>query len=688
MQSVNVLPTFVSQDADLKSKGSLASTVEGNSDADFSRLVDKHLSEKSDENTANATSDKTQPSTAKQDRSIAAEGKEEINDHLIDQDHRQENDPLSKASEKNQRDTGKSESGQNKTGKSEEDHANEIVLKASELDSDITVDTAALSESEQFMSLLYSSDKTLTEAKTKHAESNESTQKRQVDKAAHKLATSAELNVKLNNEINDDIANISEVVEENVDDEHLLKAFSKDELLASMQLKKSNTAAQQSSDQVIKDYQASLQSSQELHAKKYNGDVVDQNTKAIQSAALESGIGAEKSEKTKGNDLNNAQLTIDSMGKIKSLSDNESLVKTTPLMQGEESIALDSLEGLALQNDVDDSPSTRQEILGKNESVVNINGDISKNNISKSNGINLKTENSNAANIQPEVTSQVINNVETVALAEKHNVATQQKSASIGLSQLNTQSVQEGLVSTNESEQASLNHENEEYDFAESTLAAQDKIKTPMENLSGKVTDNVQTRTVAESLLQNIQANQLKQNNDAYNEHQSSEMLNHTVASDTVQIQKNNVQLHQETISIFKKDFADAVKDKVMVMINQKLQQFDITLDPPEFGNMQIRVNLQGEQAAVNFVVQNQQAKEAVEQNMHKLKEMLAEQGVDVGGANVEQQDQQSDNDENNTARNANNGSGLLGQSDEDNVKHVLSAKLFDSSATGIDYYA
>jgi flagellar hook-length control protein FliK len=34
-------------------------------------------------------------------------------------------------------------------------------------------------------------------------------------------------------------------------------------------------------------------------------------------------------------------------------------------------------------------------------------------------------------------------------------------------------------------------------------------------------------------------------------------------------------------------------------MINQNLQKFEITLDPPEFGNMQVRVNLQGVLASV-----------------------------------------------------------------------------------------
>jgi flagellar hook-length control protein FliK len=187
---------------------------------------------------------------------------------------------------------------------------------------------------------------------------------------------------------------------------------------------------------------------------------------------------------------------------------------------------------------------------------------------------------------------------------------------------------------------------------------------------------------------QAIQTTQIKQNNDAYLEHQVSEVLNHNVASDTAQIQKNNVQLQQETVSIFRKDFADVVKDKVMITINQKLQQFDITLDPPEFGNMQVRVNLQGEQASVNFVVQNQQAKDALEQNMHKLRDMLSEQGVDVGGANVEQQNQERNTDEQGLSKN--NATGLADgtNAEEGNVEHVLSAQLFDSSATSVDYYA
>jgi|GEM_PF-1876918 len=169
-------------------------------------------------------------------------------------------------------------------------------------------------------------------------------------------------------------------------------------------------------------------------------------------------------------------------------------------------------------------------------------------------------------------------------------------------------------------------------------------------------------------------------------EQQTIEQLSPAVTSEVAQSQKTNAQLHQETISIFRKDFSDAVKDKVMLMISQKLQQFDIKLDPPELGNMQVRVNLQSEQAAVNFVVQNQQAKEALEQNMHKLRDMLAQQGVDVGDANVEQQSQQSGSDEFSNSSPSEQMEETASANDV--VEHSLSAQVINASANAVDYYA
>ena len=165
---------------------------------------------------------------------------------------------------------------------------------------------------------------------------------------------------------------------------------------------------------------------------------------------------------------------------------------------------------------------------------------------------------------------------------------------------------------------------------------------------------------------------------------QAIEQVNQRVMQDSIQLQKQP-QVATETISILRKDFADAVKDKVMVMVNQKLNQVDIQLDPPELGNVHVRVNLQNEQASVSFVVQNQQAKEALEQHMGRLRDMLNDSGVDVGDANVSQQNS-SDNEEAGQEQQLANDN-YAGE-EESQASTPLMAQLNKSTALGVDFYA
>ena len=172
----------------------------------------------------------------------------------------------------------------------------------------------------------------------------------------------------------------------------------------------------------------------------------------------------------------------------------------------------------------------------------------------------------------------------------------------------------------------------------------------------------------------------------AMQQEQSFESVMSKLTSNTVQSQKSITTLNTETIAIYRKDFADAVKDKVMVMINQKIQQVEIQLDPPEMGNVHVRVNLQNEQAAVQFVVQNQQAKEALEQNMGKLRDMLAENGVDVGDANIEQRQPGEQSQSASGEAGSQSGNNNAEQELDENQRH--GQNVVKASSTGVDYYA
>lgn len=151
------------------------------------------------------------------------------------------------------------------------------------------------------------------------------------------------------------------------------------------------------------------------------------------------------------------------------------------------------------------------------------------------------------------------------------------------------------------------------------------------------------------------------------------------------QVKQSQIQF-AETINIHRKDFAESIKEKVMVLVNQKLRQVDIRLDPPELGSMQVRVNLQNEVAAVSFVVQNQQAKEALEQHMPKLKDMLNESGVNVGDANVEQQ-KQGHHEQGETMANNNADDAQVNDTTVSDQALPLHA-MVNHSSVGVDYYA
>ncbi|WP_071211946.1 flagellar hook-length control protein FliK [Pseudoalteromonas rubra] len=139
-----------------------------------------------------------------------------------------------------------------------------------------------------------------------------------------------------------------------------------------------------------------------------------------------------------------------------------------------------------------------------------------------------------------------------------------------------------------------------------------------------------------------------------------------------------------QAINIARNDAVKALQERVNMMLNINNKEAEIRLDPPELGSMQIRIRSEGEQAQVNFVVQNQQAKEQLEQSMPKLREMLAEQGIQLGESNIQQGqggEQQHQESSQGHGTLANNGS----EAQNNGQQSTTSRRQSDSA---IDYYA
>jgi flagellar hook-length control protein FliK len=81
-----------------------------------------------------------------------------------------------------------------------------------------------------------------------------------------------------------------------------------------------------------------------------------------------------------------------------------------------------------------------------------------------------------------------------------------------------------------------------------------------------------------------------------------------------------------------------AIAERVAVMASQRISAAEIQLDPPELGQLQVRVTLNQEQASVSFVSQHSVVREALDQTAFRLREMFDAEGLDLVDVDISDQ--------------------------------------------------
>lgn len=155
--------------------------------------------------------------------------------------------------------------------------------------------------------------------------------------------------------------------------------------------------------------------------------------------------------------------------------------------------------------------------------------------------------------------------------------------------------------------------------------------------------------------------------------------------------QSKQIQLNQfeskfeKAINIAKPEGHLQLAEKVKWMVNTKNLVAEIRLDPAELGSVHVKVAVSGESATVNFVVQSQQARDAVDTATPRLKEMLAEKGIELGQSSVRQEsdDQQSQGDATKQGRPGNDESEDIDVSEQVLAQH----NIVNGALGGIDYF-
>lgn len=110
--------------------------------------------------------------------------------------------------------------------------------------------------------------------------------------------------------------------------------------------------------------------------------------------------------------------------------------------------------------------------------------------------------------------------------------------------------------------------------------------------------------------------------------------------------------------------WAEDVGNRVMWMVGRAESKAELVLTPPSLGKLEITISLNGDQTTAQFVAASQAARDALEQAMPKLREILAQSGISLGQADVSTSgEQQAAQDE--AARRSNGGHGGNGFGDD-----------------------
>lgn len=155
------------------------------------------------------------------------------------------------------------------------------------------------------------------------------------------------------------------------------------------------------------------------------------------------------------------------------------------------------------------------------------------------------------------------------------------------------------------------------------------------------------------------------------------------------QTPQENARQLQQALDIMGPQAPQQLRERISVMFNSRTQAAEIRLDPPDLGRMQIRVNLNQEQASVNFQVSSPQAREALEQSMPRLRELLAENGIQLADSNVSEQKSGGDG----STGAGGDGDGFTAGNSADEVEAELAEQTVvevptQSTDGRIDYYA
>ena len=103
--------------------------------------------------------------------------------------------------------------------------------------------------------------------------------------------------------------------------------------------------------------------------------------------------------------------------------------------------------------------------------------------------------------------------------------------------------------------------------------------------------------------------------------------LSQAIAQQNLQAQRPPL-VPGQAVQIQESGWSEAVVDRVMWLSSQNLKSAEIQLDPAELGRMEVRIEMTKDQTQVTFTSPHANVRDALENQMHRLRDMFAQQGM------------------------------------------------------------
>ena len=159
----------------------------------------------------------------------------------------------------------------------------------------------------------------------------------------------------------------------------------------------------------------------------------------------------------------------------------------------------------------------------------------------------------------------------------------------------------------------------------------------------------------------------------------------------------SNIQTHQAkpiqsgsyvtnlSMPIKSPDFSDGLAQKMTWFVSEKIQSAKIHINPADLGPVEMKIQVSKDQVHVQIQSPHAVVRDMLEGNAQRLRDLLSEQGIELGGFDVgSQQDQSSTNREGEELA-AENGAGLI---EDEHGDQVLVEKEEEISLDQlVDYY-